>query len=88
MNITNITLSPEQNQVENSWEFTEVLIDPMLNPPYLLLLLADSEGKFNVYDPAKDYQMIFSTDDYENAKLWLLEDEYEPIQGKFRFDEL
>lgn len=51
MNTTNITLSPEQNQVENNWEFTEVWIDPMLNPPYILLLLANSEGKFTVYDP-------------------------------------
>jgi hypothetical protein len=40
---------------------------------------------FNVYDPAQDYEIIFSTDNYESAKLWLLEDEYEPIQGRFRF---
>lgn len=88
MKTTNITLSLEQNQVEDNWEFTEVWIDPMLNPPYLLLLLADSQGKFNVYDPAKNYQIIFSSNDYQTAKLWLLEDEYEPIQGRLRFNEL
>lgn len=85
MKTTNITLSLEQNQVEDNWKFTEVWIDPMLNPPYILLLLADSHGKFNVYDPAQDYEIIFSTDNYESAKLWLLEDEYEPIQGRFSF---
>ncbi|MBL1210378.1 hypothetical protein [Geminocystis sp. GBBB08] len=86
MNTINTTLSPEQNQVENDWEFIEVWIDPMLNPPYVLLLLADCEGNFNIYDPAKNYEIIFSCDNYESAKLWLLEDEYEPIEGRFSLD--
>ena len=67
---------PEENQAENSWQFSEVWIDPMLNPPYILLLLADAENKCYVYDPAKNYQIIFSSNDYQTAKLWLLEDEY------------
>lgn len=41
MTTTNIMLSLEQNQVENDWQFTEVWIDSMLTPPYLLLLLAE-----------------------------------------------
>lgn len=66
MNTTNITLSLEQNQVKKSdWQFTEVWIDPMLNPPYLPFLLADFDGKFKIYDLAKNYQIIFSCDDYE-----------------------
>ncbi len=88
MTATNIMLSLEQAQVENNWQFTEVWIDPMLTPPYLLLLLVDSEGKCHIYDPAKDYQVIFSSNDYETAKLWLLEDEYEPIEGRLSLDEL
>jgi len=88
MKITNITLFPEQNQVENNWQFTEVWLDPMLTPPYLLLLLVDNEGKCQIYDPAKNYQVIFSSNDYETAKLWLLEDEYEPIEGRLSLDEL
>lgn len=88
MTATNITLSLEQNQVKNNWQFTEVWIDPMLKPPYLLLLLVDHEGKCHIYDPAKNYQVIFSTNDYETAKLWLLEDEYEPIEGRLSLDEL
>jgi hypothetical protein len=85
--MTNITLSPEENQAENSWQFSEVWIDPMLTPPYVLLLLADAENKCYVYDPAKNYQIIFSSNDYKTAKLWLLEDEYEPVEGRFRLDE-
>lgn len=87
MNTTNITLSQELNPVENNWQFTEVWIDPMLTPPYLLLLLGDGTGKCQIYDPAKDYAVIFSCEDYETAKLWLLEDEYEPIQGRLLSDE-
>ncbi len=88
MMTTNIMLSPEPVQVEIDWQFTEVWIDPMLTPPYLLLLLADKGGKCFIYDPAKDYRVIFSSDDYETAKLWLLEDEYEPMEGRLFLNNL
>lgn len=42
----------------------------MLSPPYRLLLLADSDGKCNIYDPAKNYQAIFSSNDYESANAF------------------
>jgi hypothetical protein len=88
MKTTNTMLSLEPVQVETDWQFTEVWIDPMLTPPYLLLLLADKSGKCRVYDPAKDYQVIFASDNYETAKLWLLEDEYEPMEGRLSLDDL
>jgi hypothetical protein len=88
MTTTNITLSLEAVQLETDWQFTEVWSDPMLAPPYLLLLLADKKGQYYIYDPAKDYQVIFSTDNYEIAKLWLLEDEYEPMEGRLFLDDL
>jgi hypothetical protein len=88
MTTTNITLSLETVQLEIDWRFTEVWIDPMLIPPYVLLLLADKSGKCSIYDPAKYYKVIFSSDNYETAKLWLLEDEYEPIEGRLSSDDL
>ncbi|MGI0481573.1 hypothetical protein ACN4EE_12370 [Geminocystis sp. CENA526] len=88
MNLSNTTLPQELNQVKNNWIFTEVWIDAMLTPPYLLLLLANNEGKYNIYDPAKNYEIIFSTDNYDTAKTWLLEDEYEPLEGKLFLEEL
>ncbi len=88
MNMTNITLSQEQNSVQNDWQFTEVWIDPMLTPPYVLLLLADATGKCQIYDPAKGYQVIFTSENYEAAKLWLLEDEYEPLEGRLLSEDL
>ncbi|MCC5656028.1 hypothetical protein LC608_03310 [Nostoc sp. XA010] len=82
MQTTNVTSSPAQDRVKNNWEFTEVWIDPMLSPPYILLLLCNSEDNCQVYDPAQGYKIVFSSNDYNAAKLWLLEDEYEPIEGR------
>jgi hypothetical protein len=88
MNMTNIMLSQEQNPVQNDWQFTEVWIDPMLTPPYILLLLADTTGKCQIYDPANGYEVIFISENYDEAKLWLLEDEYEPIEGRLLSEDL
>ncbi|MCC5628613.1 hypothetical protein LC613_11080 [Nostoc sphaeroides CHAB 2801] len=88
MQTTNTTLSTAQDQVKNNWEFTEVWIDPMLSPPYILLLLCDTEDNCQVYDPAQGYKVVFSSNDYNAAKLWLLEDEYEPIEGRLLGAEL
>ncbi|AVH74049.1 hypothetical protein [Nostoc sp. 'Lobaria pulmonaria (5183) cyanobiont'] len=88
MQTTNTTSSPAQDRVKNNWEFTEVWIHPMLSPPYILLLLCNSEDNCQVYDPAQGYKVVFSSNDYNAAKLWLLEDEYEPIEGRLLAAEL
>jgi hypothetical protein len=75
-------------KIKNDWEFTEVWIDPMLSPPYILLLLCDSEGNCRIYDPKQDDKVVFSSNNYESAKLWLLEDEYEPVKGRILAEEL
>ncbi|WP_051039217.1 hypothetical protein [Nostoc sp. PCC 7524] len=72
----------------NNWEFTEVWIDSMLSPPYILLLLCDSEENCQIYDPKQDDKVVFSSNNYEAAKLWLLEDEYEPVEGRLLSTEL
>ncbi|WP_442949150.1 hypothetical protein [Nostoc sp.] len=74
--------------MKKNWEFTEVWRDPMLSPPYILFLLCDSEDNCQVYDPAQGYRVVFSSNDYNAAKLWLLEDEYEPIEGRLFVAEL
>lgn len=82
------TLSPALNPVTDEWSFTEVWIDPMQSPPYLLLLLADASGHCRVYDPAECYKSVFSSDNYDDAQNWLLEDEYEPVEGRLDSSEL
>ncbi|MBW4551381.1 MAG: hypothetical protein KME35_09765 [Aphanocapsa sp. GSE-SYN-MK-11-07L] len=62
------------------WIFLEVWLDPGL--PCVLLLLSDQAGYWYVYDPAEQYKVIFASPDYEEAKLWLLEDEYELVRGR------
>ena len=60
----------------------------MLSPPYILLLLCDSEENCQVYDPKQGDKVVFSSNNYEAAQLWLLEDEYEPFESRFLAAEL
>jgi len=73
--------SPELNLADN-WNFTELWIDPTASPPYVLILLGHDSGATQIYDPAEQYQVIFSGSTYEEAKLWLLEDEYERVEQR------
>ena len=82
------TLSPALNPVDNNWDFAEVWIDPMLTPPYILLLLGNLSGNCSVYDPAENYKIIFTSSSYNDAQNWLLEDEYEPIEGRLSASDL
>ncbi len=76
------TLSPAANLADNNWNFAEVWIDPLLSPPYILLLLAESSGNYRVYDPSEGYQVVFTGASYEETENWLLEDEFEPVEGR------
>jgi len=87
MQKTDITSSPALDPVRDNWNFTEVWIDPMLLPPYVLLLLCNQEEHCCVYDPAEGYTVIFTSSTYEEAQNWLLEDEYEPMEGRLSASE-
>ncbi|NEP63027.1 MAG: hypothetical protein F6K31_39985, partial [Symploca sp. SIO2G7] len=58
-----------------------VWIDPMQSPPYLLVLLGDESGHCQIFDPAEQYKVVKRCGSYDQAQLWLLEDEYEPLEG-------
>ncbi|KPQ32190.1 MAG: hypothetical protein HLUCCO16_20580 [Phormidium sp. OSCR] len=72
---------PALNLAED-WDFTELWIDRTASPPYVLILLSHESGKTQIYDPAEDYQVIFASETYQEAKLWLLEDEYERVEQR------
>ncbi|MGM3306888.1 hypothetical protein ACSQ6I_13120 [Anabaena sp. WFMT] len=59
----------------------------MLSPPYILLLLCNSKGNYQIYDPKQSDKVVFSSNSYEAAKL-LLEDEYEQVEGRLLAEEL
>lgn len=88
MQKTDITSFPVPDAVKDNWQFAEVWIEPMLSPPYILLLLGDGSGSCHIFDPAKGYTVIFKSSSYDEAQHWLLEDEYEPIEGRMSSSEL
>ncbi|MEE3719663.1 hypothetical protein V2H45_23250 [Tumidithrix elongata RA019] len=53
----------------------------MQSPPYVLLLLGDKTGSCHIFDPADGYRLIKNCGHYKEAQIWLLEDEYEPLEG-------
>jgi hypothetical protein len=60
----------------------EVWADEGLIPPYILILMCLNDGSsFQVFDP-KESQVVHSSNDYESAKYWLLEDEYTSVNGR------
>jgi hypothetical protein len=75
--------SPVQNQVSD-WKFVETWIDPTSEIPYVLLLIADEFGEYKVYDPKEGYAVVFSSRSYDDAKNFLMEDEYEQVKGRYQ----
>jgi hypothetical protein len=54
----------------------------MQSLPYLLLLLGDESSRCNILDPVDRYKTVKNYDSHDQARLWLLEDEYEPLEGR------
>ena len=82
MQTTNTIPSPALDPAKNSWNFLEVWVDPMQSPPYLLLVLGDESGHCKILDPGDRYKLVKQYETYAQAQLWLLEDEYEPLEGR------
>jgi hypothetical protein len=78
---------PSLDPVKDSWGFLKVWIDPMQSQPYMLLLMGDKAESCSIFDPAEGW-LIKGCGDYEEARLWLLEDQYEPIEGRLASDEI
>ena len=70
----------------NGW--FEVWADETADPPYVLLVRpAPDAGEVEVLDPSKEYTVVHTAASYEDAKLWLLEDEFLCVHGRVRHDE-
>jgi hypothetical protein len=45
------------------------------------MLVGDADGSCRIFNPAADYKLVVAHPDYEAAQDWLLEDEYDRVQG-------
>lgn len=60
----------------------EVWADEGLAVPYILLLRPVPPGAFEIIDPAEGNRRVLETTDYQEARVWLLEDEYVLVARK------
>ncbi|MGD1940697.1 MAG: hypothetical protein ACFB0G_05255 [Leptolyngbyaceae cyanobacterium] len=83
-------LSQEQALAERdkTWQFLELWVDPALFPPRVLMLIGDRDGSCRIFKPDANYQLVVTHSDYEAAKDWLLEDEYERIESQLLAEEI
>ncbi|MFM7713641.1 MAG: hypothetical protein ACKO7A_13310 [Microcystis sp.] len=88
MQTTDTTQFLAPNLVKDDWNFLEAWVDSIQSPPYVLLLLGDKVKGCYIFDPAEHYRLVKAFQNYEEAQLWLLEDEYEPIEGRLSSLEL
>jgi hypothetical protein len=52
------------------------------------MLVSDADGSCRIFNPAADYQLVVAHPDYEAAQDWLLEDEYDRVQGPLLAEEI
>jgi hypothetical protein len=65
-------------------DWYEVWVDDGLPVPYALFVFPDKElpGGVVVVDPKEGDKVVYKATDYESAKIWLLEDEYQRAEGR------
>jgi hypothetical protein len=72
----------------NTWKFLELWVDPVLFPPKILMLVGDQDGTCRIFSPGANYKLVVAHSNYEAARDWLLEDEYERVQGQLLVEDV
>ena len=52
------------------------------------MLMGDRMGVCRICDPVENYKVVLTSQSYEEAQLWLLEDEFEPVNGRLSLSEV
>jgi hypothetical protein len=65
----------------------EVWGNDSLDPPYVLVLRL-VEQRYVVTDPKEGNRTAFESQSYDEAKMWLLEDEYVLVRGRMPLDNI
>lgn len=83
-------LSLAQNLVVQSdnWEFIEFWVDPIIFPPRILMLVGGQQGNCCIYDATANYKPLFESAIYDEAHSWLVEDDYERVDGRLLSGEI
>lgn len=68
----------------DNWDFTELWIDANAFPLKVLILVSQQEGISCIYDPSRNYQILFFSFTYEEANLWLQNNQYKPVEQRFK----
>ena len=80
--------APALVEQAKTWKFLELWVDPIIFPPKVLMLVGDRDGTCRILNPVSDYRLVSNHSSYQNAQEWLLEDEYERVNGQLLAEEL
>ncbi|NEP44980.1 MAG: hypothetical protein F6K35_39475 [Okeania sp. SIO2H7] len=72
----------------DSWQLIELWIDPIVFPPRILMLVGSQEGNCCIYDATANYKPLFESPNYDEANSWLVEDDYERVDGRLLAEEI
>lgn len=67
-------------------KWTEVWIDEPGRGTYVLVVRGHEDGTIQVADPQKTGAIVREFKTYEDATLWLREDEFQRVEGRCDFD--
>ena len=59
----------------------------MLFPPKILMVVGDRDGTCRIFNPSSDYKLVMHQN-YQTAQEWLVENEYERVEGKLLAEEV
>jgi len=82
LNFQILKMLQQTSKQQPEWEFAEIWVDTLISPPYILMLVKEQSEKFCIHNPAQNYKIIFTSDNYKAAKMWQLEDEYERLNNR------
>lgn len=52
------------------------------------MLVGGKNGKCCIYDSSANYKLLFLSSSYDEAHSWLVEDEYERVDGRLLASEI
>lgn len=79
---------PALAEQAKTWKFLELWVDPVLFPPKILMLIGSQNGSCYIVNPSSDYKVVVFHLNYQKAQEWLLEDEYERVEGQLLSEEV